>query len=85
MASYVSASTHRPSGLVARVRDSQLPPVEERRRIRLASRATLREFAAELGVSPMTVLRWEQGKVEPRLTHRVAYGQLLRALAEVSS
>lgn len=84
MASYVSASAHRPS-LVERVRDAQLPPVEERRRIRLATGATLREFAGELGVSPMTVLRWEQGKVEPRLKHRVAYSQLLRALAEVAS
>jgi DNA-binding XRE family transcriptional regulator len=85
MTSYVTASTHRRSGLAERVRKAQLPSVEIRKSIRHSSGVTLRDLADELGVSPMTVLRWEQGKVQPRLDHAIAYRKLLDQLAEATS
>jgi DNA-binding XRE family transcriptional regulator len=71
--------------LVARVRAGQLPSPSMRRSIRHAARASLRDFADEIGVSPMTVLRWEQGKSEPRLKHAILYRQLLDDLRAVTS
>jgi len=60
---------------------AQLPEPAERRRIRMAARASLRQMAAELGVSPMSVCTWERGQVEPRLDHAAAYGRLLTELS----
>ncbi len=77
-----SSSAPLDPGLVERVRQSRLPPPLVRRRIRLAARATLRHLATELRVSPMTVLRWEQGASEPRLDQAVRYRQLLEALEQ---
>lgn len=71
------------AGLVERVRQSRLPRPQARRRIRLAARVTLRDIAQELQVSPMTVLRWEQGTSEPRLHHATRYRELLDALEQV--
>ncbi len=71
--------------LVSRVKAGQLPPPSIRRSIRRRARASLRDFGLELGVSPMTVLRWEQGSTEPRLAHAIAYRKLLDALSEASS
>jgi DNA-binding XRE family transcriptional regulator len=85
MASYVTASAHIPSALAERVKAAQLPPVAARREIRCTARATLRDLADELGVSPMTVLRWEQGRTVPRLAHAIAYRRLLDQLAEATS
>ncbi|WP_431900220.1 helix-turn-helix domain-containing protein [Nonomuraea sp. bgisy101] len=70
--------------LADRVRAAQLPSPQVRRRIRRDSRATLRDFADELGVSAMTVLRWEQGKAEPRMDHAIAYRQLLDQMREAA-
>ncbi len=33
----------------------------------------------------MTVLRWEQGRATPRLTHAVAYRQLLEQLEDAAA
>lgn len=68
--------------LVDRIRSAQLPTKAERRRRRLAARASLRDFADELArrgcaVTPMTVLRWEQGRTTPRLEQAAVYRQLL--------
>lgn len=82
MEAYAAAVTH---GLVDRVRASQLPPPSERARIRQSSGASLRDFADELGVSPMTVLRWEQGKSRPRMRRAIAYRRLLDAVKEVAA
>lgn len=71
--------------LVDRVGMAKLPPPSARRSIRKRARASLRDMAQELGVSPMTVLRWEQGESEPWLSHAVAYRQLLDALSEAST
>lgn len=81
MTPYVSADTY-DQPLPDRVRAAQLPSPRVRRRIRTNSRATLRDFANVLGVSPMTVLRWEQGRAEPRLEHAIAYRRLLDQIKE---
>lgn len=72
-------------GLPERVRMAKLPPPTMRRAVRLRARASLRDVASELAVSPMTVLRWEQGLSEPRLAHAIAYRRLLDALSEAAS
>jgi DNA-binding XRE family transcriptional regulator len=64
---------------------AKLPPPAERARIRRESGATLRDVAAELGVSPMTVARWEAGTVHPRLDQAAAYARLLAAIASATN
>lgn len=70
--------------LVTRVRLSSLPTPEERRLIRHQANVTLEEIAAEVGVGPMTVWRWEQGLVRPRRESAIRYRNILRRLAKVS-
>jgi DNA-binding transcriptional regulator YiaG len=70
--------------LVADVRQARLPRPTERRRIREAAGVSLREIAVALDVAPLTVLRWEQGKVTPRREHAVAYRSLLEGLEEAA-
>lgn len=70
--------------LISRVRASQLPTPAVRRTIRRRAGAPLREMGKALGVSPMTVLRWEQGATEPRLENAIAYRRLLDALQEAT-
>lgn len=71
--------------LPQRVSAAKLPPPEERARIRKESGVSLRDLAKELGVSPMTVGRWESGQVRPRLDQAAAYARLLAAVAEAAS
>lgn len=70
--------------LAERVRAAQLPSPAVRRSIRLSAGVTLAEIGAELGVTPVTVLRWERGTCEPRRERAVAYRQLLDALREIT-
>lgn len=84
MEAYAAAET-RDVSLADRVRDAQLPPPAERGRIRRDSRAALRDIAAELGVSAMTVSRWERGESEPRFEHAARYGRLLDQLRAATS
>jgi transcriptional regulator with XRE-family HTH domain len=70
--------------LVDRVRAAQLPPPAERRRIRLHAKVSLAEVAEELQVTPVTILRWEQGTFEPRRDRAIAYRRLLDALLAAS-
>lgn len=79
MEAYAAAET-RDVSLADRARDAQLPPPAERERIRRESRAALRDMASELGVSAMTVSRWERGESEPRFEHAARYGRLLAQL-----
>lgn len=72
------------SALADRVRAARLPAPATRRSIRLAAGATYIEMARELGVTPVTVLRWERGDNDPRREAAIAYRQLLDELAEVS-
>lgn len=82
METYAAAVAH---GLADRVRASQLPPPLERVKIRQESGASLRDLAEELGVSPMTVLRWEQGRSKPRMRRAIAYRRLLDELKEAAA
>jgi len=61
----------------------ELPLPEERRRIREAAGASLREVARELGVSHTAVRRWETERSIPREA-RVAYAQLLEELRRLA-
>ena len=71
--------------LARRVRAAQLPPPAERVRVRQTAHATLDDFAVALGVSQMTVSRWERGETEPRLEQRVMYALLLREVAAATA
>lgn len=77
--------TIRAEELAARVRAAQLPPPTERARIRQAAGVTLEHFARVLGVSQMTVSRWERGETEPGLEQRAAYALLLREVAAATA
>jgi DNA-binding XRE family transcriptional regulator len=69
--------------LAERLAASRLPTPLQRRNIRIAAGASLRDVARELDVTPMTVARWEAGS-EPRLAHAIAYRRLLDQLREVA-
>ena len=70
------------SHLIAEVRAArQLPTPALAREIRRAAGVSRDRLAAELGVHPVTVTRWESGTRHPRGTLRVAYAQLLGQLA----
>ncbi|MGA5313660.1 helix-turn-helix domain-containing protein [Streptomyces pseudogriseolus] len=58
-----------------------LPPPNERRRLREACALTRAQLAKRLGVRPDTVRSWESGRSTPRGRNRVAYAELLSALA----
>ncbi|WP_231158615.1 helix-turn-helix domain-containing protein [Streptomyces sp. CNZ748] len=64
---------------------SPLPPVGERKRLRVAHGLTLEEVAAALKVRRATVSGWESVKkpTEPRGPEREAYARLLNKLAEL--
>jgi len=66
------------------LRAGQLPPVAERRRIRIQSGASLRRMGEELGVSQTAVHHWENGVDNPSLENAVRYRRLLDQLAEVA-
>jgi len=66
--------------LAHRVRAAQLPLPAERRRIRLAAGVTYAEIGAEIGVTDVTVMRWEQGTAMPRRHRAIAYRRLLDEL-----
>lgn len=73
------------SALVRRVRQSQLPVPSERKQIRLRAGLSTRDVATALGVDAMSVNRWENGTVRPRLEHAIAYRELLDALKRATS
>jgi len=73
------------TALAERVRAAKLPAPAVRRSIRLGAGVTLAEMAAELDVTPVTVLRWERGSSEPRRARAIAYRRLLDAVREASS
>lgn len=77
--------TVRVEELAQRVRAAQLPEPAERVRIRRAAHVTLREFARALGVSPMTVSRWEAGESMPRLDQAARYARLLNEVSSATS
>lgn len=70
--------------LAERLLTQKLPPPVERVAIRDAAGATVEEVAAAVGVSPMTVRRWELGVSKPWRRHETAYITLLAALERVA-
>jgi hypothetical protein len=61
----------------------RLPVAAERRQIRERAGVSIRKLAAAIppeGVSPMAVVRWEQGAQPRNPEHVRAYGQLLDEL-----
>lgn len=69
-------------GLVESVVNSRLPSPGTRRSIREDAGVSLREAAQALGVTALTVQRWERGDARPRRQHAVEYRQFLDALRE---
>jgi DNA-binding transcriptional regulator YiaG len=64
------------TGLLERLEAQRtLPAPEERRTLREAVGASLRDVARELGTSPTSVIRWERGGSPGELT--AAYARLL--------
>jgi len=62
-------------------RPDDLPPPEERARLRKAARLTQQQVADALQVKRETIWTWEKGRTEPRTPQREAYAHLLRGLA----
>ena len=60
----------------------RLPAARQRVRIREAAGVTQKQMAGALGVSPMTLWRWEQG-VRPRPRHARPYLELLEELEQL--
>jgi len=58
--------------------------IQEGRRIRTAAGLTIYDLAADLGVSPATVSRWESGLRVPRSEAALRYADLLAELAKVA-
>jgi DNA-binding transcriptional regulator YiaG len=62
----------------------RLPGARRRIRIREDAGVSQRQMADALGVSVMTLWRWEQG-IRPRLSHARAYLDLLEELERVAA
>ena len=62
----------------------ELPPFAVARMIREAAEISQQRLGAEVGVTRMTVARWENGSRRPRGAHLLAYSRLLRELREVA-
>jgi DNA-binding transcriptional regulator YiaG len=73
-----------PLTLIDRLRASRLPPPHERRALRRAAGAKLRDVSAELKVSDAAVSCWERGLYEPGPRHAAAYLRLLEGFATLA-
>jgi DNA-binding transcriptional regulator YiaG len=62
-----------------------LPGPDARMAIRRRARVSRERVAAELGVQPLAVARWERGTRSPRGGLRVRYARLLELLDEVAA
>lgn len=62
---------------------ARLPTAAQRREIRKKAGVTLPRMAEVIGVAPLTIHRWEQGR-RPRADQVEAYVELLEALDEIS-
>jgi len=67
--------------LLGRARSRRLPPPATRRLLRLQAGLYQRELASALGVSRLTLHRWESGSFEPRGERRQRYAEALAQLA----
>lgn len=62
-----------------------LPDPTAARNIRRRAGVSQPRVAAEVGVHPITVARWERGTRTPRGELRIRYARLLRLLDEVAA
>jgi DNA-binding transcriptional regulator YiaG len=62
-----------------------LPDPTTRMAIRRRARVSRERMAAELGVQPLAVGRWERGTRHPRGDLRVRYARLLEMLDEIAA
>ncbi len=62
------------------IRQENLPPVAERRRLRAAAGLTGIELAVAMGVSPASVYAWETGRRAPAGLQRAAYIRALKTI-----
>lgn len=60
----------------------RLPSPARARAIREEAGATQEQFAAELGVTRLSIWRWETGKCRPRGESAIRYARLLDALQD---
>jgi DNA-binding transcriptional regulator YiaG len=63
----------------------QLPSPPDAKAVRVGARVSRERLAKELGVSPITIYRWETGASHPRGESLVDYARVLAALQEVSA
>jgi DNA-binding transcriptional regulator YiaG len=85
MATISDRESARMSALAEEVRESlSLPSPGVAREIREAAMVSQERLAAELGVHPLTVLRWEAGTRTPQGELRRAYARLLRELQDAA-
>jgi DNA-binding transcriptional regulator YiaG len=74
-----------PDELVAAIRSyKSLPPVADRKRIRLAVGVSTRQMGAALGVSHMAIHNWERGYHPGTSELAKKYVDLLRRLEELA-
>ncbi len=73
------------AGVLEAVADRRLalPPINVRRAIRVAAGVTQGEVGALVGVTKVSICRYEAGKREPRGERRVRYVEALEALRRV--
>lgn len=70
------------NNLLAEVRAArQLPAPALAREVRRAAGVSRHRLAEELGVSEVTICRWENGQRTPRGLNRARYADLINALA----
>jgi DNA-binding transcriptional regulator YiaG len=62
-----------------------LPDPTARMAIRRRARVSRERMAAELGVQPLAVGRWERGERSPRGALRVRYARLLEMLDQIAA
>ncbi len=68
--------------LLEQVPSEELPPPDERRRLREAAGLSQAQVASALGTRREAVGSWEAGQREPRSPQRAAYARLLEGLAQ---
>lgn len=72
------------SELLDRIRERKgLPEPSECRRIRMAAGVSIRDVAREIGVSPMSVQRWETGFCRPGIAAAARYSQLIQEMGHI--
>ena len=65
-----------------RSEETDLPPADDRRRLRKAAGLSTHVVAARIGVSPSSIHAWEAGAREPTGLQLRAYRKALTELAE---